>query len=167
MIKLKDNAFLKKLLSSKKNKTIIIVLLIVILVLSLVFSNIKKNVNSKENIVVAPDYQSEMEQRLSKTLSKVEGAGKVSVIINLKSGMQTVIAMETTVTETKDGRITVETPVIVNGKTIVLKELYPEINGVIIVAEGAKNISVYNKLLQATMSLFNIKADKIEILTMK
>ena len=91
----------------------------------------------------------------------------VKVIISLKSGMETVLATEKTTTETKDGFITVEKPIIVNGKTIITKELYPEVNGVIIVSKGAKNIIVYNKLQQATISLFNIKASQIEILTMK
>ena len=51
--------------------------------------------------------------------------------------------------------------------TVTLKEEYPKITGVLIVAEGAENLIVNYKIQQATMSLLNIEADKIEILTMK
>ena len=50
---------------------------------------------------------------------------------------------------------------------MVLKELYPEIIGVLIVAEGANNIMVLNKLQQATVSLLDIEPKQIEILSMK
>ncbi|MBO5927295.1 MAG: hypothetical protein J6Q32_00360 [Clostridia bacterium] len=164
MIKLKDNSIIKGLFKSKRNKVIFIVILVALLLLTLFLSNKKvDNVIEGENA----NYQTLMENKLSDILSSVEGAGKVKVIISLKSGMETVLATEKTTTETKDGFITVEKPIIVNGKTIITKELYPEVNGVIIVSKGAKNIVVYNKLQQATISLFNIKASQIEILTMK
>ena len=54
-----------------------------------------------------------------------------------------------------------------NGKTVVLKELYPKINGVVIVAEGANNITVMRKIQQATTSLLGVDLGRIEILTMK
>jgi len=62
--------------------------------------------------------------------------------------------------ENTEGTITV------NGKTVVVKEVFPEISGVIIVAEGANKILVKNKILQATSSLLDVNVNKIEILTM-
>ena len=61
----------------------------------------------------------------------------------------------------------VSAPILVNGKTVVLKELYPKISGVLIVAEGADKLTVYNKIQQATLSLLDVKASQIEILAMK
>jgi stage III sporulation protein AG len=166
MTKLKDNKFVAKILKNKKASTVLIIILAILLVVSLFLSFGNKTViKSSESVKI--DYVTELENRLSETLSKVENAGKVSVVITLKSGMQTVLAMEKTTTETSSGRVIKETPIIVNGKTVVLKELYPEVSGVLIVCEGAKNISVYNKIQQATMSLFDIKAEQIEILSMK
>lgn len=113
------------------------------------------------------DYVTILEKKLSSVLSDVEGAGKVSVIITVESGMETVIAMKTTTTETANGTEITETPIVVNGKTVVLKELYPKIVGVLIVAEGAKSLAVLNKIQQATVSLLNINVNCIEILSMK
>ena len=112
-------------------------------------------------------YVEELENKLSQTLSKVSGAGNVSVVITVESGMQTVLANKTVTTTNSNGTTTEESPIIVNGKTVVLKELYPKIIGVLIVAQGANNIAVLNKLQQATVSLLNIELNQIEILTMK
>jgi stage III sporulation protein AG len=125
-----------------------------------------KNVASKNDDEVLT-YVAELEERLSNTLSKVKGAGKVSVVITVKSGIETVLAMNTTTTKTDNGIEVVETPIILNGKTVVLKEMYPEILGVLIVAEGADEISVLRKIQQATTSLLDINVNQIEILTMK
>jgi stage III sporulation protein AG len=81
--------------------------------------------------------------------------------------METVLATEKTITETNGGKEVVESPIIINGKTVVLKELYPKINGVVIVAEGANNITVMRKIQQATTSLLGVDLGRIEILTMK
>ena len=82
--------------------------------------------------------------------------------------METVLAMQTTTKESANGQIEVLTsPIIINGKTVVLKEMYPKVKGVLIVSEGAKSIAVMTKLQQATMSLLDIEINQIEILTMK
>ena len=110
------------------------------------FNNEKE---SDQTVFNSDNYVSALENRLSKTLSEVDGAGKVSVIITVESGLETIIATEKTISETNGSKETVESPIIVNGKTVVLKELYPKISGVVIVAEGADNIAVMQKIQQA------------------
>ena len=80
--------------------------------------------------------------------------------------METVLAMKTITTEGVNGKETVTTPIILNGKTVITKEIFPEITGVLIVAKGADKIYVKNKILQATSSLLDVNVNKIEILTM-
>ena len=76
--------------------------------------------------------------------------------------------MQTIIKESASGQIETQTsPIIINGKTVVLKEMYPKVKGVLIVAEGANSIAVMTKLQQATMSLLDIEINQIEILTMK
>ena len=85
----------------------------------------------------------------------------------MDSGIETVLASKTTITETNGGKETVETPLVINGKTVVIKEVYPKASGVLIVAEGAGNIMVYKRIQQATLSFLDVDLNKIEILTMK
>jgi len=155
----------EKFRNNKKFQTIFIVVAVVIVLLVLLFFNFGKS--NSETAYSETDYVTSLENKLSEVLSKVEGAGKVSVVINVESGMETVLAMKTTTTETTYGTETVETPILVNGKTVVLKEMFPKVIGVLIVSEGASSISVMTKLQQATVSLLNINVNQIEILKMQ
>lgn len=136
----------------------------VILIFSLTFFKTDKSSTETDTVNV---YVSDLEQRLSQTLSRVNGAGSVSVVVTVESGMKTVLATEKT-SVTENGKTTVtEKPILVNGKPVILAEEYPEITGVLIVAQGAGSISVMKSLQQATVSLLNIELSQIEILTMK
>ena len=153
----------------KTNKTMQYGLIIILAVISLLvlfggFDTKNKNLQSNSS---TENYVTSLEERLSNSLSKVDGAGKVSVVITVESGMETVLASEKITNQTSTGKEIIEKPILVNGKTVVLKELYPKISGVLIVAEGAKNVAVFNKIQQATISLFDINVNQIEILTMK
>ena len=157
---------IEKIKQNKKIQYTLLAILISILIFVVIFSlSSDKNVDKENNAIDI--YVTNLENKLSETLSKVQGAGAVSVVITVESGMETVLAMKTTTTETSSGKETIETPILVNGKTVVLKENYPKIIGVLIVAEGGNSISVLNKIQQATVSLLNIDVNQIEILTMK
>ncbi len=153
----------------KENKKIqyLIIAILFISLLFVVFSGFNKDEEQVVKISTSESYVENLENRLSETLSKVEGAGKVSVVITTESGMETVLATTITSKTTEKGTEKVETPIIVNGKTVVLKEKYPKIIGVLIVAEGANNIITMSKIQSATVSLLDIDANQIEILTMK
>ena len=154
----------------KKNKLIqylIIGFLVVILLLTLFSSSIFDKSNKESESFSVDSYVEGLETRLSKVLSKVDGAGKVAVVITVESGMETVLATKVTTTTNSDGTERIETPIMVNGKTVVLKENYPKIIGVLIVAEGADSVITMSKLQNATVSLLDIKVNQIEILTMK
>jgi stage III sporulation protein AG len=155
-----------KIKSSKKLQYVVLFSVVALVIILILFSYKKE-----DNIVVHNDsissYVTNLENRLSETLTQVNGAGKVSVVITVESGMETVLAMKTTEKQTASGLEVETTPLIVNGKTVVVKELYPKIVGVLIVAEGADSISVMNKIQQATVSLLDINVNQIEILAMK
>lgn len=88
-------------------------------------------------------------------MSEVKGAGRVEVIISVESGFKSVYK------ESTNGLV------LVNGKPVVVTEGYPAITGVIIVAEGANNLSVKISLLSAARIFLNVGEEKIKILTRK
>ena len=157
----------EKFRNNKKLQYIVvgILSLIVLFVFCYNFTNDNEPKTSTSDQV--SEYVYSLENRLSNALSKVDGAGEVSVVITVKSGNETVLATSTTVNETQSGTERIETPLVINGKTIIVKEKYPEITGVLIVAKGASNIYVMTKIQQATVSLLDINPNQIEILTMK
>lgn len=159
---------LEKVRKSKKLQLIIVIILVSLTLFIYIFSSSDKT----ENSVIATDeitaYVNNLESKLSTVLSQIEGAGSVSVIITVESGWETVLATKTTTKTDANGVTTTETtPILVNGKTVIVKELYPKIVGVLVVASGAKNIGVMSKLQQATTSLLDVNINKIEILTKK
>lgn len=157
---------IEKIKNSKKVQyAAVIIISIIITLIFLVSTFLNKASVSDANEVDL--FVSGLENRLSRVLSEVKGVGKVSVVIKVDGGIETVIAKKTTTTNNGGKTETEETPILVNGKTVTLKELYPKISGVIIVAEGADNISVMKKIQQATLSLLDVEINKIEILAMK
>ena len=158
----KINEFIK----NNKLLTYVLAVILAVILCLLTFGNF--NSDSKSNVNDANiDYVKNLENKLSKTLSCVEGAGEVSVLITVESGMENVLATKVIINENNGVVEKKEEPITVNGKTVVLKENYPKITGVLIVAEGADSILVKNRLLNATMSLFDVGVNNIEILTMK
>mgnify|MGYP000724289646 CR=1 FL=1 len=52
-----------------------------------------------------------------------------------------------------------------NNNPVVLKEIYPKVKGVIVVAQGGDNVEIKNQIISAVMSLLDLDANKIEVLT--
>lgn len=145
-----------------KNKTqqyifIAIISIIVILLIASVFGN----GSAKQT----DDYAKELEQRLEETLSKIDGAGKVKVMITLEETPPVAYTVKTE--KTSNGSVTTKTPLTLNGEVVFLGDKPTTIAGVLIVAEGAKNLSVFSKLQYATTTLLNLEVSKIEILPSK
>ena len=128
-------------------------------------------------------YYEQVENRLQTVLSEIKGAGNVKVMINYSgtSEIVTAVTKNTSTDKTTDkgsstNRVTESTtevtePVIIqqNGEDtpVIIKEILPDIVGVIVVAEGAKDMSVKINLISAIQTLLNVSANKVEIFTMK
>lgn len=111
------------------------------------------------------------EKRLEDILSQVKGAGKVRVMITYRTGGEKIIAYNTDneSENNDDGYSHNEKSEIALSKDnpVILKENYPEIEGVLIVAQGGEDIQVKNNLISASMALLPVEVNKIEVLVMK
>lgn len=157
-------SFLEKLKIDRKYQTIvfIVILSLIAIFVFLTFNRDEKTTSESNN-----DYVAVLETKLSDVLGKIDGAGKVSVMITVESGMETVLATKTNITEYDGKKVTEETPIIVNGKTVILRENYPRIVGVLVIAEGAGDLTVMRKIQQATLSVLDVSLKQVEILSMK
>ncbi|MDR1150669.1 MAG: hypothetical protein LBJ93_03545 [Clostridiales bacterium] len=139
----------------------------------------KKQVYDKKNIlndktldtsINSDRYDQILERRLENLLSNVNGVGKINVMITLANSKEIVIAQDTNVHEiykNEDIReIKQESKkILLENKTpIILKEIEPIIQGVVIVTEGADNINVKSELIKSIQALLNLEAHKIKIL---
>lgn len=112
----------------------------------------------------------EMEARLSQTLSKVQGAGDVSVMLTLQSRQRQILASDEVSVLDADGSSRLErSTVILSGGTgagetpVVLQEVMPSYQGALVVCEGGDNAKVKLKLLEAVAALTGLGTDKITI----
>ena len=147
-----------KNLKSGRLLEIMVVVIIVVIVAIVLYNFLTKRNDGGEN--VSADYETALEAQLGAVLSDIEGAGEVSVMISFSDEGETVIATETKVLE--DGTV-VTAPVLVDGEVVVLEVKKPEISGVLIVAEGADDLSVRFDLLSAAASVLDINQSLIKV----
>lgn len=129
-------------------------------------------------------YIKEMERKLEDMLESIDGVEKASVMLTLKSTKEEVteknrpysqdnshskeenkdegssrleMGDETIFTETEDGR----------NVPFVVKELSPEVEGVLVVMEGADDASLKTEIIEGIEVLFDLPVHKIKVIRMK
>ena len=160
-------------IKSVKNIEIIIGV-VIIAVMIIIYSNVSA---AKEKTDAASGGEAtlteNLETRLADILGEIEGAGEVKVMITY-AGTGDKITAETTNTHTTTTNgstssttttTTTSSPVLSGSDVVILQEKMPEIKGVIVVAEGASDMKVKLKLMQATATVLGINANSIQIFT--
>lgn len=130
----------------------------------------KKSDDSGGNMAVtnsaAEEYAQNLESKLEGILSNVKGAGKVKVLVTLGSGYEYVYATEETVKQSSNGSTTTTTEVVmVDGQPVVVKEIFPTIQGVLVSASGASDAIVKLNLVTAIQTVVDVPNSDITILT--
>ena len=108
----------------------------------------------------------DMEDRLSEALSKIDGAGEVTVVLTVRDGPRQVLAQDTDQGDVQGGERR-ETVILSRGsstqETVTVQELYPSYQGALLVCPGGDDPTVCLKLTEATSALTGLGADKISI----
>ena len=161
-----DNAELKRIGAAlRKNSALLAVLFLgaVLLLLPRSCGNggeTKAEAPAEEAFSVASE-----EPRMAAALSRIDGAGEVTVVLALRSGEERIVA-----SDGKSGGER-ETVIISTGSStespVTLKTVCPEYRGVLIVAEGAGSPTVERELKQAAAVLTGLTQDKIAVAKMK
>lgn len=121
-------------------------------------------------------YRLRMEQRLEALLSQVEGAGRVRVLLTLKTGpvsaYQTdVLTQERPEGEGKSLSREEKTVILSRGSAYdelaVVRTAYPVFQGALVVAEGGGDPNVRLQLSTAVAALLDLGADQITVVKMK
>lgn len=147
--------------------------------------NIQKPVAQKESDAgECLDYAGQLEQRLAELLSCVEDVGKVKVMITVSGSVEKQILKDgteeteqnteqdsaggsrTSISERSEGT-TVFYAAGGENSPYVLSENYPEITGVVVLAEGSGKGTVDYDILNAVQVLFDVPAHKIKVMKLK
>ena len=147
-----------KLLDIFKNKYVLIVLaagLVLIL-----WPSGKKSETTQISELSAPAFSiSDEEERLEDQLSKIRGAGRVSVLLSVSGSASRELA------DSEDGTLVVSE----NGKERVVELYYvnPEYMGAIIVCDGANSADVRLAITKAVSDFTGLGTDKIAVINME
>ena len=149
----KLNDFLSKYVN---NKSLYIIIIIGIVFMLLPTFGSEKNENSKP--LMYDEYSDEA--RLSQILSKVYGAGKVSVMITYYGTSGYDLEFEEKKSESSS-----EKSVVMEGNSPFIKSgFYPKVKGVIIVSDGAGNSDVKKALADAASAVLEVSSHRICVL---
>ncbi|HZK57963.1 MAG TPA: stage III sporulation protein AG [Clostridia bacterium] len=188
--KIKD--LFKELMSKKYVANIVVLLAIAIIALIFTGDFFTKDTSTKSNAQkIGKDtfvqdndmFKTEeaiIEERLKQILGKIKGTGEVEVMITFDMGSEIIPASNTVeikdVSEEKDaggGTRTVQTQnttenIVISSdnsgnKPLVLREIKPQVRGVIVVAEGADDIEVKMRLYDAVKTVLQVSGDRVQV----
>lgn len=177
-------------LNNKKfiNNLFIILLLSVIFLIGVNFFigiNKEKPVETKREVNEVynqSDYSVYLEQKLKNILEKLKGVGEVNVMITLEDTVEKLPATNTQVTKEVTKEIDAEggtrevnredTNIQMVSSTndnalVVLKEVNPTVRGVIVVADGADDPIVLERVYEAVKTVLGISGNKVQVYSSK
>lgn len=146
-------------------------------------NNSNQNNSSKTNSN-DKDYETYLQNELKENLERIQGVGKVDVMIYFEKGEEKVPAINiknsNSVTNEKDTaggtRRTLQNNddkdvVVTNedgvNKPLIIRKDKPEITGILVVAEGAEDKVTQLRISNAVCTLFNISSCKVNVYPMK
>lgn len=160
-----------------KNIAVILYALVAVGIALMLFPNAYKSnsasvTEGKNSEEAELNYPDDTERKMEQVLAMTEGTGKVKVMITYKNKGNIIVAENKTDEESSDSganSVRRQSDVVFNNENrpVVLSEGAPEIEGVVIVAEGGGNIEVKNSLIRAAGALLGVEPHKIEVLKMK
>lgn len=184
--------WLSKIKNLKKNQIFMVLLAGILLVIIALPTRQGEETGTKNQTEQAPveNVSNEktdtdaLEQKLVSALSKVKGVGKVEVMLTRKSSGQKIVEKDKPVSDkttdeqdnqggnrvTRESTQGEETVYEQDGSgtqtPYVIEELEPEIQGVVVVAEGGDNPVVVQNITEAVMALFGVEVHKIKVMKM-
>lgn len=128
------------------------------------------------------DYSKDIEESLKEILSQMKGVGEVETMVTLVETFESIPAMDktnnkesTTENDAQGGsrEVTREEyteKVVISGSNnsmITIKEIKPEIKGVIVVAQGASDIRIKESIYEAVKTVLGLSGNKVEVYVKK
>lgn len=156
----------KALAAFRKYKFVLLILAIGLVLMRLPDGNVPETPVGETE---PPAVQEDLETRLARILSQIDGVGKVQVLLTERSGAETVY--QTDEDRAGEGGVRIET-VIVSGPDraeggLVRTVTPPQYLGAVIVCQGGGDPTVALRVVQAVAGATGIGTDRITVLKMK
>jgi len=148
-----------------------LVALVLLIGLALMLIPFGKKDKSEPSVQPVAPTQTDIMAELTQILSKIDGAGEVSVMLSVRTGISTVYQTDESITNGENGSSKHDTVIITDENRVqsglVQHVIYPEYRGAIIVCQGADNVQVRLNIMEAVSRITGLGMDKISVLKMK
>lgn len=139
------------------------------------------DIQLNKDLDLKASYEEQIETKLKNTLEQISGVGEVSVMITLKVGKEIVPASNVVETESEtnerdsdggtrtvlqqsaDRKVVGNNGSTASDQPLIVKEIMPEVMGVIVVAEGAERPEVEARLTEAVQTVLGIPAFRVKV----
>ena len=162
---------LKKLKNDKK--ALLILFVGIAGMLLIVLSEISED-RSSESTSAQQQYMYDThyeKEELEELISRVEGAGRTSVMITYECSKENVYAQNITESDEEKGNKKSGEHIIVDSgddeNGLIVKEIYPRVSGVAVVCQGGDNPTVKNEITMLIRAVYDIGSNKICITKME
>jgi len=149
---------LKKITEKIKNKKTVLIILFIGIAFLIMPTGKKENITSYSR-----EYEETLSAETEEILGKIEGAGKVFVMISFSDKGRAFPVTD----RSESGTSINEKTVSVSGKVTLMKEEYPSVRGVVVVAEGGDDESVKNNIINAVSALTGAPMHNIRVFKME
>ena len=153
----------------KKYRYAVLILLVGILFMTFPFQK-EENIEMEEPI--EQTHEKEMQEALALILSKIDGAGRVEVLLTQRTGEAIIYQTDSDDSVSSDSTdVNLKTVIISDSdraeQPVVRQVLPPTYLGAIIVCQGGDSPSVKLAIVEAVSNATGLSADKITVLKMK
>ncbi len=152
---------------SDKRLKIIIALALVGVMLIMLSELVPKSEKKQEESVSYESYISALEDKTEELISSINGVGRCKVMITLKNTNESVFAKNIEENSNSGNYSKSDEYVLYEGQEgktpVLIKEYFPDIQGVAVVCDGADNKVVRESIADSISSLYGISVSKISI----
>lgn len=149
----------------KKYKFILLVVLVGVILMLLPVSSGAKDKAADDSQTPPETFDLEAtEQRMAAILGKIDGVGKLQLMLTLQSGTRLTLAEDT---QRDSGRTTRETVTLNRGsgsqEVVVTDHYYPVYQGAVVVCQGADSSAVRLAVTETVQALTGLPSDRIQV----
>ena len=149
----------------KKYKFVLLVVLVgIILMLLPVSSQTKETEENKSQIPQESFDLAAMEQRMEEVLGKIDGVGKLRLMLTLQSGTRLTLAEDTQRDQDRTQRAIVTlNRASGNQEIVITNRFYPVYQGAVVVCQGADSSAVRLAITETVQALTGLPSDRIRV----
>lgn len=158
---------------SDKDKKLLIKLAVCLLAGILLMSMAGAKTTHKQETTALPSQanaenyaqqEAALEEKLVNILSQIDGAGTVSAAVTLAEGTEAVYATDNDNRQDEQELQSKISLTEINNEPVLVKERLPRVQGAVIVAEGAADPLVKERLYQAAVSLLGLNYSQVAVI---